>query len=77
MNNLYSYFIFQILINDSQFCSRYLIERVNIIMAVNDDIKLWIRPEVMEMGVLSILPPEKISVEVSLLTLNNFFSFNK
>ena len=46
-------------------------------MAVNDDIKLWIRPEVMEMGVLSILPPEKISVEVSLLTLNNFFSFNK
>ena len=34
-------------------------------MAPISDVKLWVRPEVLELGVIPILPPDKISVEVS------------
>ncbi|KAK7086029.1 TBCC domain-containing protein 1, partial [Halocaridina rubra] len=32
--------------------------------SMDDEVQLWVRPEVMELGVLPVIPPDKISIEM-------------
>lgn len=45
-------------------CSKGINQEGNVYQNMGDEVQIWVRPEVMELGVLPIIPPDKISIEM-------------